>query len=202
MGKERGLKIEINLTNKWVYSLVFFGVILFLGVFIFAYNSGKSPSVIGHTAEEIDGLDEYILDIVSPLIEGISYSESQECGENNLVYDSYSSGIASKPGWKSIELPSRCRTMEGCSIVQKVYDKNGLKVTRTYTFSQDGSRWTSSANPTKTYTNGDTTSTNIFPSIADGNIVIRDDHKDCEVKNTYISIRDNSGSYGQRVYIC
>ncbi len=48
------IKLEINLTNKWLYSLIAVLIVLALGVGVWAYKSGVSPSVMGHSAEEIE----------------------------------------------------------------------------------------------------------------------------------------------------
>ena len=48
------IKFEITMTNKWLYSLIAVGVFLALGVGVWAYNSGGPPSVMGHSAEELE----------------------------------------------------------------------------------------------------------------------------------------------------
>ena len=50
------IKLEINLTNKWIYSLIAVGVLLALGVGVYAYQSNMNvgnPPVMGHSAGEI-----------------------------------------------------------------------------------------------------------------------------------------------------
>lgn len=50
-------KIEINLTNKWIYSFIVLGVFLALCVGVWAYNSNMNsgnPSVMGHSSGEIN----------------------------------------------------------------------------------------------------------------------------------------------------
>jgi len=50
------IKLEINMTNKWLYSLIAVGVLLALGVGVYAYQSDMragNPSVMGHSAGEI-----------------------------------------------------------------------------------------------------------------------------------------------------
>ena len=54
--KRRSIKLEINLTNKWLYTFIFLGAVLLLAIGVFAYNSGKSASVFGHSAEELSGV--------------------------------------------------------------------------------------------------------------------------------------------------
>jgi len=48
------IKFEITMTNKWLYSLITFGILMFLGVGVWAYNSGSSPNVMGHSGEELE----------------------------------------------------------------------------------------------------------------------------------------------------
>jgi len=47
------IKFEINMTNKWLYSLIVVGVLLALGVGVWAYRT-SNPSVMGHTSSEIN----------------------------------------------------------------------------------------------------------------------------------------------------
>lgn len=54
--KKRSIKLEINLTNKWFYTFISLGAILLLAIGVFAYNSGKSASVFGHSAGELEGV--------------------------------------------------------------------------------------------------------------------------------------------------
>lgn len=49
-------KIEINFTNKWLYTLALFIGIFALGVGVYAYNSGGPASVIGHSTDELEGV--------------------------------------------------------------------------------------------------------------------------------------------------
>lgn len=48
------IKLEINLTNKWLYSLIIISVLFIVSAGVWAYNSGKSPNVMGHSGEEIE----------------------------------------------------------------------------------------------------------------------------------------------------
>jgi len=51
------IKLEINITNKWLYSLIAFGILLALGVGVYAYQSNMragNPPVMGHSAGEIN----------------------------------------------------------------------------------------------------------------------------------------------------
>jgi len=51
------IKLEINMTNKWLYSLIAVGILLALGVGVCAYQSDMragNPLVMGHSAGEIN----------------------------------------------------------------------------------------------------------------------------------------------------
>jgi len=51
------IKIKINITDKWLYSLALIIFLLILGVAVYAYNSngiGGYPSKFGHSVDEID----------------------------------------------------------------------------------------------------------------------------------------------------
>ncbi len=48
------VKVEINLTNKWLYSLIVVGIVFVLGIGVYAYG-GSNPAVHGHNAGEING---------------------------------------------------------------------------------------------------------------------------------------------------
>jgi len=48
------IKFEITMTNKWLYSLMAFGILMSLGIGVWAYNSGATPNVMGHSGEELE----------------------------------------------------------------------------------------------------------------------------------------------------
>jgi len=51
------IKLEINMTNKWLYSLIALGILLALGIGVCAYQSDMragDPLVMGHSAGEIN----------------------------------------------------------------------------------------------------------------------------------------------------
>jgi hypothetical protein len=49
-------KIQINFTNRSLYTFILIAGILVLGVGVYAYNSGGPPSVMGHDSDELDGV--------------------------------------------------------------------------------------------------------------------------------------------------
>ena len=46
--------IQINITNKTAYTLIFTLALLTTGIVVLAYNSGSSPATYGHSAEELE----------------------------------------------------------------------------------------------------------------------------------------------------
>ncbi len=48
------VKLEVNLTNRWLYTVLLAIVLLVVGGIVYAYNSGAAPSVMGHSGEEIE----------------------------------------------------------------------------------------------------------------------------------------------------
>ncbi len=73
------VKVEINLTNKWLYSLIVVGIVFVLGIGVYAYNSGLSPSVMGHSAEEI-----MVQNSSGDLVTLQSFVDSLGSGEDNI----------------------------------------------------------------------------------------------------------------------
>jgi hypothetical protein len=58
---KRGKGITINLSNKVAYTLIAIFILAVIGGVVFAYNSNPAdPAVFGHSADEIDGLDEMV----------------------------------------------------------------------------------------------------------------------------------------------
>ena len=47
-------KVQISISNKLFYFLVVVGVLVLMGIGVYAYHSGVSPSVMGHGVNEID----------------------------------------------------------------------------------------------------------------------------------------------------
>ena len=60
------------MSNKLFYTLIVVGVMSLLGVGVYAYNSGVSPSVMGHSAGEIEEADPTVLASVK---DGIAWGE-------------------------------------------------------------------------------------------------------------------------------
>ena len=52
MTKKRGLQIKINLTNRWLYALITIGILMVVGVGVYAYGT-SNPSIFGHSVNEV-----------------------------------------------------------------------------------------------------------------------------------------------------
>tara|TARA_Y100000310_G_scaffold279036_1_gene297920 strand:+ start:816 stop:1709 length:894 start_codon:yes stop_codon:yes gene_type:complete len=50
---KRGLKVQLNFTNKFVYTSIAFAVFVLIGVSVFAFG-GSAPATFGHSAGELD----------------------------------------------------------------------------------------------------------------------------------------------------
>ena len=50
--KKRGKSIKINLTNRWLYTLIAIGILAIIGVGVYAYSGN-----VGHTSDQIDEAD-------------------------------------------------------------------------------------------------------------------------------------------------
>jgi len=51
--KRRGLNIQINLTNRAIYTLIAFTIFILAGVVVFSFGT-SNPSTFGHSAKELD----------------------------------------------------------------------------------------------------------------------------------------------------
>jgi len=82
------VKIEVNLTNKWLYSLIFLGTLLVLGVVVYAYGSGGPPSTFGHSGEEmdvtIDGVTKTLNQALDEIKASVSNLDYQTVNSNSL----------------------------------------------------------------------------------------------------------------------
>lgn len=94
------IKFEINMTNKWLYSLITIGVLLFLGVGVYAYT--QSIPNPGHGADtiwiSIEGEEKTLQDLIDSGIFEKSLSLSCvtiRAYENNSYFVVDGSGIAS-----------------------------------------------------------------------------------------------------------
>ena len=108
------VNIKINITNKAFYILILIFVVA-VGVGVYAYNSGSTPSVFGHSGEEIeialtDGsthtLNDYINNILPTQTGGwpagsycIIEAQNQQCPAGfTITSPSYNQGA----GWEFV----------------------------------------------------------------------------------------------------
>jgi len=98
---KRGLNIQINFTNRAIYTLIAFTIFILAGVAVFAFGT-SNPSNFGHSAKELDlstGVDGNVvfngnLDVVgngnfnSSVKLGSSSSSCTSEIEGALIYDS------------------------------------------------------------------------------------------------------------------
>ena len=149
MVNKKSVKIEINLTNKWFYSLIFFGIFIIAGVLIYA-GPPYSPSELGHTIDELQvrqadgsivGLEAYlntrnysIDQIIVPTannekaekyFESLLGSVGQLNCESTPIYNSMNSGasyIDVAGNYSVVNLPYSCSNLEnGCVFKQEIY---------------------------------------------------------------------------------
>ncbi len=67
MKKKRGIEIKINISNRWIYTLIVIGILAIVGVGVYAYTGN-----VGHTSAQIDETDPTVLASVK---DGVSWSE-------------------------------------------------------------------------------------------------------------------------------
>ena len=73
---KRGKGITINLSNKVFYTLIALIFLIVAGGIVFAYNSNPAdPAVFGHSAEEIEGLEDVGGDLEQQIV----------CSDNKTV---------------------------------------------------------------------------------------------------------------------
>lgn len=47
------MRLVLNLNKPAIFVLIIFGALIFMTLFVFAFNSGQDPSILGHSAEEV-----------------------------------------------------------------------------------------------------------------------------------------------------
>ena len=68
---KRGFNIQINFTNRFLYTFVAFAFVLIIGVGVFAYGT-STPSTFGHSSGELEEADPTVLASVK---DGVSWDE-------------------------------------------------------------------------------------------------------------------------------
>ena len=186
------LNLSVKLGNKTFYTLISILSLFAIAALVFATNSGN-PSVMGHTPNEIEGLEEYIRGIASDVLSG----------DITCPPDPVFNSIATEKKVQAVAMPDSCKTETGCVIKQVITNPSGTTYSvRQYNYNQDLTNlWWSTYRTTGKYKNGDTIDTYIIPPSKYQ--YIYDDYAPAsEASASQWTIRDNHASYGQTVYIC
>lgn len=209
------MKVEVNITKRYALGIIA-SIFVVCGLFaVYAYNSNweTSPSttanLMGHTPDEIDGLHDYIVRIVNEETAGVG---TVTC-PSTPNYDS--TGAPTDPAYTFLSIAgTSCIDSSGsgvgCVLKQEIYYNGVLKVKRQYQFIQsvaDPGVWWSSYQTKGSYKNGDTSYTRIvpdYPSTSSTYIRILDDVNldGGDTGPNFISVKDSSSTYDQKIYIC
>ena len=126
------VSINLNFSNKTFYTLITILTLVAVAGIAFAYNSGN-PEVMGHTVDEIDGLEQFIINTV--------YGEPDEliCDSTPFVDTVSGSGLSYRTtdedddvnGFLETDLPQSfwdkgcvTGTGTGCIIKQEIFYEN------------------------------------------------------------------------------
>ncbi len=187
------VKFEIG----WrLYSLII-GLLILIGYLGFSYAyGGTNPSVMGHTASEIEGLENLDFSKISV--------SAKECAEKDLVYHS---GVKEKKGVTMIELPKECFTIKGCKIVKETYQKSENlqeevfdKRWETVFSINPRNMWTSSIFPGQQFYKGSYHQEKILPG---DSLLILDEYDNLKpTSSSQIVVIDEDSNLGAKIYIC
>ncbi len=217
------MKIEVNVSKKYFIGIL--GAILILAgvIGVMGYNANwrtnfnGNPAVLGHSPDEVDGLEEYIAGIVEDIVDNSGENPTGTCTIiSNSDTGTTSTTVKDKKD-VAISVPGSCTSANGCTIKQEIYNKDGLKDTRVYTYVQDSSSgaWTSSYS---TGRNGDSSASDIirpydtYCALRDTTgtgcktwgyyLHLWDDRSATEVLSTQWTVHDGSDSHGTKIFIC
>ena len=132
------ISFNITMTNKWLYSLIAIGILLTLGVGVYAYQSNMragNPPVMGHSAGEIN-VENSAGEVVS-LQDALDGLSGQGTGLNCKTFEFDASDRSSGYRYFKFTLPFDCKQPDqggfGCSWqIHNVrnddypYSRNGL----------------------------------------------------------------------------
>lgn len=79
------LKVELHFTNKWLFTFLVIGLVLVLSFGAWAYDSGSTPDVFGHSAGEVEvAYDGELVTLQEAItqIEGLSVTVDNETCHN------------------------------------------------------------------------------------------------------------------------
>jgi len=98
------VNININLSNRAIYSIIAFGIIMILGIGVYAYNLAyNDPSVMGHSAGELDlsgGVNGDAL-----FNGGIIISDTSSVAPGTIKFDGSNFLAHNGAGWESLTNP-------------------------------------------------------------------------------------------------
>ncbi len=104
------MKIEINLTNRWLYTFLAFISLLIIGGLAYAYNSGAAPSIMGHSGEEIEVKVKGETKLLNKALDDLTASAKAP-----LIVEVYNSDTSTYD-CKSVNLTDYCKDEDGCVI--------------------------------------------------------------------------------------
>ncbi len=218
-------KIVLNVTKTRFFGILA-AILIVSGVFaVYAYNvnwktSPGNPAVMGHTLDEIDGLRDFVADVIAENQPPISTFNCVQVFDSTIWQAPYNT-----PRYTAVNMNVLSSVCIGndpniqCVIKQEIYTQSNLtapKIIRQYKYHQDSTTqiWTSDyrTEPNK-YKNGDTTFTRIIPGYApygtgyEYALDILDDYKSTTYTvddrgPTQWVIKDSSQTYAQKVSIC
>lgn len=198
------VNINIQFKKKDLFLVLAIGIFVIGMGFVVAWNSvPANPAVMGHTADEIDGL----IDLIDDRIANSFTQEVGDCSSPTLIFSSSNlpeiSGYHKMPtgdyslGVKAV--PAKCISSP-CKLKQEVYYLGNPKSTSYYEYAQDASGgWKCSSLSGK---NGDTIGSKVIPSI--NYIYLYDDFSGSsgETSINQWTFRDSSNGYDMNVYVC
>ena len=78
-------KLEVDFSNRAIYSFLFVVCIILLSAAAYAYNSGGPPSTVGHSAEELQGVVYSDCRVVTQLFPSSTDGITMCCGANEIA---------------------------------------------------------------------------------------------------------------------
>jgi len=109
------IKFEITMTNKWIYSLIAVGVLLLLGIGVWAYQYNMhagNPPVMGHSAGEIS-VKNSVGQIVS--LQDALDDLASSSGRKSMTFEVYNNDTKTY-ACVDVNLKDLCGDEDGCDI--------------------------------------------------------------------------------------
>ncbi len=212
------VKIKIEVGRQLYFLIIGFVILSVLAVGTWAFNSA-APSAMGHSLDEIEGLEDYVKAIVNNSQGGVAIPEICQLIHSTRndyeIKDLY-----------TVNLPSKCSSVQGCEMIFRVYYKGfDLKYQHSLKFTQTWAgigpnqhvelqKWSTSDSDTlnvngpidldpQTFAPLGVVSTSIFSY--NGNMQVLDDYITTtpkETESTKIVVKDGSATDAFEFYIC